>query len=281
MSTVTTTTFVITFMIMLPCYKAIDSSALDDMFEEYARNSLPTRPITGLLYNATLPSNFTGVHVSIVRLRWDSFWRKGANYSEFNMPPRIFSYPYFPRLDIVYSSLGSQSSYYNNYNVPNYTLVAPVVGFNAYGPAGQKLNLTLLGGPILVQFPQNENAKCVTFYSNGTLEMSDVTQEDMCVVRDQGHFSIAVQVPPSNTPEEKDRGRKLWKWWVFGFGVGVVGLLSVGCVAFMIIRMRKIGKMEKEAENNEGLETANVGQSKMPLATVVRTQPVLETDYVP
>ncbi|KAF5776110.1 hypothetical protein HanXRQr2_Chr13g0619641 [Helianthus annuus] len=261
---------------------------LDDMFEEYALNSLPTRPQTGVLYNASssLPSNFTGVQLSMVRLRWDSFWRKGANYSGFLMPPRIFAYPFFTRLDIVYSNLGNQSSFY--YNVPNHTLVAPVVGFNIYASGNlTKLNLTLFGGPILVEFPvpQHEKAKCVMFYSNGTYEMSNMTtQENMCSVRDQGHFSMVVpQVPSIPIPEKKDRG-KLWKWWVFGFAVGVLGLLLVGFIVFVLIRifrMTSIAKMEKEAEKNEVLGTTNVGQSKMPLATVVRTQPTIENDYVP
>ncbi|KAJ0673346.1 hypothetical protein HanOQP8_Chr13g0506981 [Helianthus annuus] len=276
---------IITF-VMLSCLlnpSTQQQQQLDDMFEEYALNSLPTRPQTGVLYNASLPSNFTGVQVSMVRLRWDSFWRKGANYSGFLMPPQIFAYPFFTRLDIVYSNLGNQSSFY--YNVPNHTLVAPVVGFNIYASGNlTKLNLTLFGGPILVEFPvpQHEKAKCVMFYSNGTYEMSNMTtQENMCSVRDQGHFSMVVQQVPS--PKKKDRG-KLWKWWVFGFAVGVLGLLLVGFIVFVLIRifrMTSIAKMEKEAEKNEVLGTTNVGQSKMPLATVVRTQPTIENDYIP
>ncbi|XP_076913063.1 uncharacterized protein LOC143571553 [Bidens hawaiensis] len=266
------------------------STLLDDLFQEYAHKSLPTRPQTGVLYNASLPSNFTGVEVSMVRLRWDSFRRKGANYSGFLMPPQIFAYPYFTRIDIVYSNLGSRSSDY--YSVPNHTLVAPVVGFNIYGSPGQngnltKLNLTLFGGPVLVQFPPvPQKAKCVTFYSNGTFEMSNVTnvtQQDTCTVRDQGHFSMVVELPSTSTPNDKER-TKLWRWWVFGFGVGVLGLLLIGFIAFMMVRifrMRNIGKMEKEAEKNEVLDTTNVGQSKMPIATVIRTQPVIENDYVP
>ncbi|KAJ0717546.1 hypothetical protein HanPI659440_Chr13g0524621 [Helianthus annuus] len=283
------TRLIIISFVMLSCLCSLNSSTqqLDDMFEEYALNSLPTRPQTGVLYNASssLPSNFTGVQVSIVRLRWDSFWRKGANYSGFLMPPRILAYPFFTRLDIVYSNLGNQSSFY--YNVPNHTLVAPVVGFNIYASGNlTKLNLTLFGGPILVEFPvpQHEKAKCVMFYSNGTYEMSSMTtQENMCSVRDQGHFSMVVEVPSIPIPKKKDRG-KLWKWWVFGFAVGVLGLLLVGFIVFVLIRifrMTSIAKMEKEAEKNEVLGTTNVGQSKMPLATVVRTQPTIENDYVP
>ncbi|XP_076916610.1 uncharacterized protein LOC143576390 [Bidens hawaiensis] len=170
-----------------------NSTLLDDMFQEYAHKSLPTHPQTGVLYNASLPSNFTGIEVSMVRLRWDSFRRKGANYSGFLMPPQIFAYPYFTRIDIVYSNLGNWSSDY--YNVPNHTLVAPVVGFNIYGSPGQngnftKLNLTLFGGPILVKFPPvSQKVKCVTFYSNGTFKMSSVTnatQQGTCDVRTKG-----------------------------------------------------------------------------------------------
>ncbi|GKD32374.1 G-box binding, multifunctional mosaic region containing protein [Tanacetum coccineum] len=38
---------------------------LDDLFQEYAQNSLPRQPRTGLLYNASLPSNFTGVELAL------------------------------------------------------------------------------------------------------------------------------------------------------------------------------------------------------------------------
>lgn len=300
--------FIISF-VMLCCLcslreiKGVDNStlrSLDDLFLEYAENSLPSRPQTGVLYDASLPSNFTGVNVSIIRLRRDSFWRKGANYSGFYMPPRIFSLPNFTRLDMVFSNLGNMSSYY--YNVPNYTLVAPVVGFNAYGSrnsTGQfgnlttqmtKLNLTLFGGPILVQFPnfslpQNEKPKCVVFYINGTVEMTNMTLQDMCAVHDQGHFSIIVPHPTMvpHTPKEKEKGQ-LWKWWVFGFAIGILGLLFFGIVIFIIVRafrMRKLENMEKEAERSEALGATNVGQSRMPLASAVRTQPTIENDYHP
>ncbi|KAI3829245.1 hypothetical protein L1987_03363 [Smallanthus sonchifolius] len=291
------TRLIIRFLvIILSCLKVkgiqtMDNGLLDDMFQEYAHNSLPTHPLTGLLYNASLPSNFTGIQLSIVRLRWDSFWGKGANYSGFNMPPRIFAHPYFTRLDIVYSNIGNQSSYYNNYNVPDHTLVAPVLGFNVYGSGGQignlttpvtKLNLTLFGGPILIQFPSISQAKCVTFYPNGTFEMINMTRQDMmCPVLDQGHFSLVVQGQTPPEDDDKGRRRELWKWWVFGFAIGVLGLLFIGFIGFMIIRMRNIEKMEREAEKNETLDITNVGGSKMPLATIVRTQPVIENEYVP
>ncbi|KAK9068332.1 hypothetical protein SSX86_012443 [Deinandra increscens subsp. villosa] len=278
-----------TFVVLTCCLRlGVEANgSLDDMFEEYAHNSLPTHQKTGVLYNASLPSNLTGIEVSVIRLRWDSFWAKGANYSGFQMPPRIFSYPYSPRLDIVYSLVDNQSSYYYSYyNVANdHILVAPVVGFNVYGNNfTAKLNLTLFGGPILIRFPQviNEKAKCVVFYSNGTFGMSNKTRQDMCLVRDQGHFSMAV--PKEELEDVKEKRENLWKWWVFGFGIGVLGLLLIGFIVFIFIesiRRRNIQKMEKEAEKNEVLETTYVGQSKMPLATVVRTQPVIENDYVP
>ncbi|XP_024995960.1 uncharacterized protein LOC112529118 [Cynara cardunculus var. scolymus] len=276
--------------------------SLDDIFQVYAQSSLPRRPRTGVLYNASLPSNFTGIEVSIVRLRRGSFWAKGANYSSFRLPPKIFTEPYSTRLDIVYSDLGNESSHY--YSVPNYTLVAPVVGFNIYGSrnsTGQignfttpvtKLNLTLVGGPILVQFPkislpQNEKPKCVRFYLDGTVEMTNMTLQNMCIVQDQGHFSIVIRTSPpiQQAPKEnKERVKGLWKWWAMGFGIGVFGLLLLGFIIFIIIRifrMRKIGKMEKESQRNEDLDTTNVGHSRMPSASLIRTQPNIENDYFP
>ncbi|KAL4567019.1 hypothetical protein LXL04_022589 [Taraxacum kok-saghyz] len=275
--------------------------SLDDIFLEYAENSLPNRPQTGVLYKASLPSNFTGVNVSIIRLRRGSFWRRGGNFSGFYMPPRIFSLPIFTRLDMVFSNLGNLSSDY--YNVPNHTLVAPIVGFNVYGSRNStgkfsnlttpmtKVNLTLFGSPILVQFPnfspiQNQKAKCVVFYLNGTIEMTNMTMQDMCAVKDQGHFSIVVPYTPRvpRGPKGKKERGQLWKWWVFGFAIGVSGLLLFGFIIFTIVRVfrrRKVEKMEREAERNEGLQATNVGQSRMPFATVVRTQPTIENDYYP
>ncbi|KVH91092.1 G-box binding, MFMR [Cynara cardunculus var. scolymus] len=240
--------------------------SLDDIFQVYAQSSLPRRPRTGVLYNASLPSNFTGIEVSIVRLRRGSFWAKGANYSSFRLPPKIFTEPYSTRLDIVYSDLGNESSHY--YSVPNYTLVAPVVGFNIYGSrnsTGQignfttpvtKLNLTLVGGPILVQFPkislpQNEKPKCVRFYLDGTVEMTNMTLQNMCIVQDQGHFSIVIRTSPpiQQAPKEnKERVKGLWKWWAMGFVSPSSGVWSCYIDMLVVLQLsdRLMGIHEEE-----------------------------------
>ncbi|KAK2983872.1 hypothetical protein RJ640_003923 [Escallonia rubra] len=264
---------------------------LDDFVHEYAQKSL-LRHRTGTLYNVSLPGNFSGMEASTVRVRSGSFWNRGANFSFFHIPSRAMPMPFVKRVDIVYQNLGNWSSRY--YVVPNYTLVTPVVGFLIYDALNSSengvgmVNLSVTGDPILVRFPQislpgeerNATRQCVRFDQNGTVEFSDMTMPNLCVTRGQGHFSIVV---PTTSKKRKKRER-LWKWWVIGFGVGVVGLVLLGLVVVLIrklIRVKRIAKMERQSEKSEVLDTVWIGESRMPSASGIRTQPVLENDYHP
>ncbi|KAL8111516.1 hypothetical protein AgCh_019285 [Apium graveolens] len=158
------------------------------------------------------------------------------------------------------------------FSIPNYTFVAPVLGLHIYGAdanfsslnASQMVTISLQGDPIVVQFSsvsldENDNAtmKCVTFGPDGTeIEFSSVTVPDYtCNARNQGHFSIVVpSLQPPSTKKRKRR-EKLWAW--------------------------KVECLVKESENSVALDIVWIGQSRMPSAGGIRTQPVLENDYVP
>lgn len=263
------------------------NGSLDDFLQDHAKKSIPKDPKLGKLYNVPLPSNFTGMEVSVVHLRSSSVWAKGADLGYFHVPPRIIPKPNVTSLDIVFSNLGNWSSYY--YNMPDYTFVTPILGFSAFGVSytkGQnghftstttKLELAVIRNPISVQFPSVwfPSGKCVKFYSDGTTTISNMSLSHTCEVWGQGYFAIVVRVPPSH---------RIWKLWVIGFGVGSVGFLLCGLVLFKVIRFiekKQIQKMEKESEKNEVLDTRYVGCSRMPCAFGIRTQPVIENDYCP
>ncbi|XP_076917194.1 uncharacterized protein LOC143577158 [Bidens hawaiensis] len=260
---------------------------LDGFLQDHAKKSMPEAPKVGKLYNVSLPSNFTGMQVSVVHLRSSTVWATGANLGHFRVPPRTVPKPNVTSLDIVFSNLGNWSSYY--YNIPNYTFVTPILGFGAYGETyvrGQDGHLTSsvtqielpLIKPIMVNFPSMwlPHGKCVKFYSNGMTKITNMSLSRTCEVWGQGYFAIMVQAPPSS--------HQIWKLWVVGIGVGSIGFFLCGLVLFKVIRFvekRKIQKMEKESEKSEVLDTKYVGHSRMPCAFGIRTQPVLENDYFP
>ncbi|KAI3449239.1 hypothetical protein Pfo_005904 [Paulownia fortunei] len=243
--------------------------SLDSFLYDYAFKKIPS-PRAGKLYDVSLPANLSGMEVSIVRLRTRSLWKNGANYSSFAIPPWILPWPFTKRVDIVYQNLGNWSSSY--YNVPNYTFVAPVIGFLAYDPNRSSINyglieLNVMGNdPIIVRFPNISIQE----------DEINVTVKSSCVVRRQGHFSVVIPFQPN-----KD---KVLKWWMMGIAAAVVGLVLlvvIGIVAYKWIKGKRIRKMERQSERSEGLDTIWIGRSRMPSASGIRTQPVLENSYVP
>ncbi|KAF8412159.1 hypothetical protein HHK36_000116 [Tetracentron sinense] len=263
----------------------LDRDSLDVLLRDYACKAVG-RHRSGVLYKATLPANLSSIEVSAVRLRSGSFWIRGANFSNFRMPPKIIPMPFVRRIAIVYQNLGNWSSHY--YSLPGYSLISPVVGFLAYDAPNssarwvRKLNLSVTGDPISIHFPQvslpkgsNSTIRCVRFGAGGSVDFSKMTMPNVCYTRDQGHFSIVVPI------KKKERQ---WKLWVVGFGCGFVGLVLVGLVGmvvFKFVKMKGIGEMERQADAGVAFETIWIGSSKMPSATLIRTQPVLENEQVP
>lgn len=269
----------------------LDRDSLDSFLHEYAIKNMSKR-YTGKLYDIPLPTNFSGMQVSTVRLRSASFWRRGANFSFFKIPHRVLPWPFVRRFDIIYENLGNLSSQY--YDVTNYTFVTPVIGFLAYDATRSSENfgmveLNTMENNILVHFPQDDSndyknvtMKCVRFLTNGTIEFRNVTKNNTCITQGQGHFAIVV---PSLKPEEEEEDKKgKWKWWVIGFGVGIVGLILlivIGILIYKCVKLKERSNMEKQSEKSEALDAVWVGNSRMPSASGIRTQPVLENSYVP
>ncbi|OVA01892.1 Protein of unknown function DUF1191 [Macleaya cordata] len=264
------------------------ADSLDALIQNYAFKALlDHNPHTGALYNAALPANLSGVEVSVVRLKSGSLWIRGANLSVFRIPPRVLTIPYEKRLAIVYQNLGNLSSQY--YNVPGYSMVTPVVGFMAYNASNldtingiTKLNLSVTGDPISIHFPlpeesTNSSLQCVRFNAGGSMDFSEMKLPNVCLTRDQGHFSVVVR---SATPKGVLKGKdRLWMFLVIGFVLGIVGLILVGLVGFVvvkIVKMKRIGEMEREADEGEAFETIWVGSSRMPSAKIIRTTPMIE-----
>ncbi|KAL0412124.1 UNVERIFIED_CONTAM: hypothetical protein Slati_3802100 [Sesamum latifolium] len=264
-----------------------DRDLLDSFVYDYACKKLHRRR-TGKLYNVVLPANFSGMEISIVRLRTRRLWKNGSNFnSSFAIPPWVLPWPFTKRVDLVYQNLGNLSSSY--YDVPNYTFVAPVIGFLVYEPNRSSasyglIELTMVSDdPIIVHFPNisthehgNVTMKCVRFDINGTLEFSNVTLKSSCIARRQGHFSVVVPYQPNQAIRKNH--------WVMGMAAGVVGLVLlvvIGILAYRWIKGKRIKKMERNSERSEGLDTIWVGRSRMPFASGIRTQPAIENSYLP
>ena len=282
-----------------------DARALDALLQDYAYRAFD-RPKTGIPYEGSVPSNLTGIKVSALRLRSGSMFRRGAEYEEFNISVGVSVTPYVERLVLVYQNLGNWSMSY--YPLPGYTYLAPVLGLLAYDASNllaknlPELDLRATGDPILIKFqdvepaPAGTVANCVSFDLNGSPSFSNLISTNVCSTIQQGHFSIVVQsiapspapVTPVPTPrgEEKKRKKDNKKVWII-VGSVVGGLALLGLLALLVVwgrkfrQRKKMQQMERAAEVGEALHMTPIGNTKAPAATVTRTQPVLESEYVP
>lgn len=285
--------------------------SLDGILQEYAFKAL-IRPRTGVTYPAPLPSNLSGMKVEAVRLRSGSLWNRGIVYNEFLTPPGVLEQPYVQRLVLVYQNLGNWSSLY--YNKPGFDLVAPVLGILAYDASNlsainpQELELMATKQPISIQFPevrQGLTPICISFYSNGSVSLSNASSSNVCSTNYQGHFSLIVKsaapspaptpapvpgrmsppvAPPASVPvPTKKKKSNTWKI-VLGIVLGSVALIvSLVLLGFGMVKYRqtaKIARMEHQADQGEALQTTSVGSSRAPAAGGTRTQPMLENEYV-
>ncbi|KAG6437643.1 hypothetical protein SASPL_102564 [Salvia splendens] len=246
--------------------------SLDSFLYDYAFKKIK-KLRSGEVYSVPSPSIFSGMELAVVRVRTSSLWRQGLTHGPLKIPPNTLPLPFTKRVDVVYQNLGNWSSHY--YNVPNHTFVAPVLGFLSYDSNGNEAVeiRSKSDEPLMMDFKSygggGGTKRCVRFDRNGTLEMSSATREGWCVVKGQGHFSVVV-------PNE---GRRHWEVWM-GVVLGILGVfLVVLCV--LMWKRKKMRGMEEETERSEELETVWVGRSRMPFASGIRTQPVLENSYLP
>ncbi|KAK3140263.1 hypothetical protein QOZ80_5AG0398300 [Eleusine coracana subsp. coracana] len=285
---------------------------LDATLQNYAYRAL-VPPRTGIVFNATLPGNLTGIAVSAARLRTGSLRRKGFNgYFEFDIPTGVTVQPFVERLVLVYHNLGNWSDYY--YPIPGYTYLAPVLGLLVYDASDlsavglQEQNIIVTESPILVIFsnvrevPSGGPApRCVYFDLNGMPWFSDLNRTNVCSTYRQGHFSIVVNssaIPPAPAPapsgaiappippagsHAKKGNTKTWK--IAGTAVGAaLALVLLASLMICLVRHKRHKKLEMMKQNAEVGETfrmAQVGRTQAPVASGTRTQPVIESNYVP
>ncbi|KAI3453783.1 hypothetical protein Pfo_010446 [Paulownia fortunei] len=276
------------FSSLIHCLKNSFDESLDAILHDHAfRVMSHQRPHTDELYNASLPEYLAGMKVSVVGLRSRTLWRKGANFSDFIIPPKTLPVPYVKRLVVVYHDLGNWSSSY--YSLSGYTFLSPVVGFLVYDASHlssknlSKLELNTNGKPILIEFHNSSLARgsnqrttrCAAFGALGEVFLSEMSLPNMCYSRSQGHFSIVI-------PFKKKQ--KMSTVWIVGFLAGFLGLILVGLAGTVAVRSlmsKRTREMEKQADEGECLQTYWIDSSKMPRAEVRRTQPVLESTTLP
>ncbi|XVE57996.1 hypothetical protein DITRI_Ditri04bG0134700 [Diplodiscus trichospermus] len=263
-------------------YDSLDTSLQDFAFRALVRR----KPLTGALYKSSLPANLSGVDVSIVRIRSQTLWEKGANLSSFRIPSQTVPVPHVRRLAIVYQNLGNWSSHY--YRVSGYSLITSVVGFMVFDASNNRakslksISLDTKGKPISIHFSNlkypdgmhSGAARCAAFSTNGTVHFSDTILPDVCHSSDQGHFSVVVRLKREHRP---------WYPWVIGIVLGFAGLVLAGYFGLVFIKLLKTKRIQAMERQADGVifHSRWVGSSKMPCATVTRTQPVLENAGFP
>ncbi|XP_072995794.1 uncharacterized protein [Typha latifolia] len=270
-------------------------NSVDSVIRDRAFDVLVGRR-TSQVYDVPLPTNFSGMVASVMRLRSKTFWNMGANVSAAHIPPRTLPLPHVRRLILVYQSWGNLSATY--YDVSGYQLLSPVVSLLAYDAtsnstslrSAMQLDLRALGDQISISFPRvalrkglNSSVKCVRFGLDGSMhvdDMSSSSSSSYCTSTSTGHFTVIVPSEHSEHSSSAERGKSKTILVVEILG-GVLGFLLLILMVMGMLNLskkRRMKKMVKEAEDGEVLEAVWIGKSRMPTAAMIRTQPVLENE---
>ncbi|XP_073270747.1 uncharacterized protein [Primulina huaijiensis] len=297
----------IAYLCIILCFQVVaawSSRELDSLLQEYAFEAL-VRPRTGVVYDAKVPSNFSGIGVAALRLRSGSLRRKGVErYKEFRIPVDVIEQPYVERLVLVYHNLANWSGLY--YPLPGYNFLTPVLGLLAYDATDlsaknlSELDFRANGDPISIGFSNVRSGlkgslpKCVSFGLDGSVGFDNVVNGNTCLTRNQGHFSIVVEslaAPPAPSPEGGAPGgsggkrRKKKVWIIVGSVVGgLIALVFLSMLFFCVRKCRRrkeILRMERAADTGVNLPMTTVGTTKAPVASQTRTRPMLENEFVP
>ncbi|KAF5750712.1 hypothetical protein HS088_TW03G01051 [Tripterygium wilfordii] len=279
------------------------TQTLDPLLQDYAFRVFAS-PKTGIPYDGVVPSNLTGINIAAMRLRSGSLKRKGVPmYKEFEIPPGVMESPYVERLVLVYHNLGNWSTIY--YPLTGYTYLTPVLGLLGYSAANlsatnlPELEIRTTGDPIKIKFPEVRSApdgsvaQCVWYDGHGLANFTNVVSGNVCSTTQQGHFAIVVgSVAPSPSPVSPippssggSKGTNSRVWIIVGSVLGGLALFLL--LAFLLLWLRKykhkkrMQQMENAADVGETLRMTTVGETKAPSAMLTRTQPTLESEYVP
>lgn len=279
------------------------SRQLDSLLQNCAYQALHN-PITGTIYNANVPSNLTGIKLSVLRLRSRSLKFRGVKfYKEFHIPSGTITRPYVKRVALVYQNLGNWSSIY--YPLLHYSYLTPIVGLLAYNAMNlsatnlKELDIIATKSPISVKFTKVSSVKkgvapkCVLFDLNGTYEFRDLVSSTTCLINGQGHLAIVANITmhapspspsPNVHPSGKERQIKWSSWKIVVILVcAFIGLVLSYFVCLCICsgrKNRKVKRMEKISYISEPLQVARIGEAQAPVASVTRTLPTLEHEYV-
>lgn len=246
---------------------------------------------TGRTFGANLTGDLANVTVLAVRLRVGSLFRRGVTLGKFTIPRglKVLNFTSM-RVMLVYRDFGNVSVYSSP--VSGQVLVSQVVGIRAYD--GDNLNNTSFLAPLSVSNFQSPSqvalnvtssastaTQCVEFGANSTAVTSNVTTGtngtgNVCSLTTFGDFALLGLPPP---------GKKSNTWKiVLGVVLGVVGLLLLllllCCCIRRQLRRRKMAKMQYEVDHGETLQPHLIGNSRAPAASVSRTRPALEKDYL-
>ncbi|CAN6969669.1 hypothetical protein IGI04_032893 [Brassica rapa subsp. trilocularis] len=272
---------------MVHCINNIQE--LDDQIRSYAARANKGRH-TGSLYELSLPANLSDVKASVVTVRNSVFWRKGANFSGVYVPPMVKTTPYAKRIAFVYETFGDHSSsVYFRLADDNYSFISPVIGFTAYDATNtnnlKRLNLSIdEDNSILIKLDpyvshnQRRGIKCVALGDNNeSLKFSNTTRNYSCATTNsRGHYALVAPNQKHNPTSKLELARRKW-WWIALTIIGISVLLAaVIGVVVKLVRKKKFKEMERESEKSETVGNIWIGQSRMPAATMVRTQPCLE-----
>lgn len=257
---------------------------------------------TGIIYNVTVPPEYSGVTVQVMRLRTGSLKRRGVKFNEFTVPKGA-SVERNPRsVLMVYKNFGHNSSYFR---ATDYEFVAPVVGILVYNysvtPGSESQpQLELIAGKdsISIEIPiyvsSVSRPSCALLNSTGGLDKISVLASPpyICNSSQLGEVSLVIRSPSiapepnqdnSENPTER-MGKKGSNAWKIAVGAALGGIAALLALALLIFWGRKevdkakIAKMEKHADNEETLQTSLIGNSRAPTAGGTRTKPVLENE---
>ncbi|XP_017972448.1 PREDICTED: uncharacterized protein LOC18606421 [Theobroma cacao] len=272
---------------------------LDLLIRDYTVKSFDRHLRTGIVHTVHLPANFSGIKVDIARFRCGSLHRYGAQVKEFHLGSGTTVQPCAERVMVVRQNLGHNwsSIYYANYDLSGYQLVSPVLGLLAYNAGsdvsfGSPFQLGILARekPIKIDFSNFTKASnmtgirlfCASFEGDGKVTMKNQVSPNVCFATRHGHFGLVIESPPS-LPVRKKISR--WKV-VVGSSIGaalgafLLGLLFVA----MFVKVKKKARMEeleRRAYEEEALQVSMVGHIRAPTASITRTTPTIEHEYIP
>ncbi|KAJ9173509.1 hypothetical protein P3X46_016632 [Hevea brasiliensis] len=287
--------------IRIEAQKIKSARLLDLVIRDYTFKSYDTHVRTGIIHTVHLPTNFSGIKVATARFRCGSLRRYGAQVKEFHLGIGVIVKPCVERVMVIRQNLGHNwsSIYYSNYDLSGYQLVSPILGLLAYN-GGSDVNfsnpfeLGIHAGekPITIDFTNTTNQSgirplCASFENDGKVTLKNPASHHVCVVKRHGHYGLVIESPPPPVGAPGQPRKKISPWKVVvgstvgtALGIFLLGLLLVA----MFVKVKKkarMEEMERRAYEEEALQVSMVGHVRAPTASVTRTMPTIEHEYIP